>query len=56
MRPTPGPEPIAELQELRLVNRRQDYLRHSLLDYLVLYGRDAERSCAAIRFRNIYPP
>ena len=39
------PEPVTEPQELRLVNRRQDYLRHCLLDYLVLYGRDAERSC-----------
>ena len=56
MRPTPGPEPVAEPQELRLVNRRQDYLRHSLLDDFVLYGRDAERSCAAIRLRNVHPP
>ena len=55
VRPTPGPEPIAKPQELRLVNWRQDNLRHRLLDNLVLYGRDAERSCAAIRLRDVQP-
>ena len=38
-----GPEPIAEPQELRLIDRRQD--RHQCgLDDLVLQCRDAERS------------
>ena len=55
VRPTPGPEPVAEPQELRLVDRRQDYLRHDLLDDLVLDGRDAERSCTAIRLRDVHP-
>ena len=49
-------EPVAEPQEFRLVNRRQDYLRHSLLHDFVFYGRDAERSCAAIRLRDVHPP
>ena len=46
VRPPPGPEPVAEPQELRLIYRRQDGLRHGLLNNLVLYGRDAERSCS----------
>ena len=33
---------------------RAEYSR--LLDDLVLDGRDAERSCAAIRLRYVYPP
>src|ERR1700722_8806325 len=36
-------EPVAETQELRLIDRRQD-CHHCSLDDLVLYGRDAERS------------
>ena len=55
VRPSPGPEPVAEPQELRLVYRRQDGLRHRLLDYLVLDGRDAERSCAAVRLSGCSP-
>ena len=56
MCPTPGPEPVAEPQEFRLLDRRQDCLRHGLLNDLVLYGRDAERSCTAIRLRDVHPP
>src|ERR1700751_1771597 len=45
-------EPVAEAQELRLIDRRQDY-HHRRLDDLVLQGGDAERSLPAIWLRNI---
>src|SRR5271166_5879764 len=47
-------EPIAEAQELRLIDRRQN-CRHRSLDDLVLYGSDAERPLSAIRLRYILP-
>ena len=50
----PGSEPVAEAQELRLVDRRQDH-DHRRLDNLVLDGGDAERPLPAIRLRNIRP-
>ena len=49
-------EPVAEPQELRLANRRQDCLRYGLPDDLVLNGRDAERSCPAVGLGNVHPP
>jgi hypothetical protein len=47
-------ETVAEAQELRLIDRRQD-CHHRRLDDLVLYGSDAERPLSAIRLRNIGP-
>src|SRR5580700_5306561 len=47
-------EPVAEPQELRLIDRRQD-CHHRRLDDLVLQGSDAERPLPAIRLRNISP-
>jgi len=47
-------EPVAEAQELRLIDRRQD-CHHRRLDDLVLQGSDAERPLPAIRLRNISP-
>src|ERR1700721_3775954 len=47
-------EPVAEAQELRLVDRRQD-CRHRSLDDFVLYGSDAERPLSAIRLRYVLP-
>jgi len=47
-------ETVAEAQELRLIDRRQD-CHHRSLDDLVLYGSDAERSLSAIRLRYILP-
>ena len=47
-------EPVAEAQELRLVDRRQDG-NHRRLDDLVLQGSDAERPLSAIRLGNVRP-
>ena len=47
-------ETVAEAQERRLIDRRQD-CHHRSLDDLVLYGRDAERPLSAIRLRYILP-
>ena len=47
-------ETVAEAQELRLIDRRQD-CHHRSLDNLVLYGCDAERSLSAIRLRYVLP-
>src|SRR6202048_2738555 len=47
-------EPVAEPQELRLIDRRQD-CHHRRLDDLVLQGSDAERPLPAIWLRNISP-
>ena len=54
--PAPRPEPIAEPQEFRLVDRRENHLRHCLLDDFVLNGRDAERSCPTVRLGYVDPP
>src|SRR5208337_5131363 len=51
---TPGSEPVAKPQELRLVDRRQDR-HHCRLDDLVLNGGDAERPLSAIRLRYVSP-
>ena len=48
----PGSEPIAEAQELRLVDRRQDR-HHRSLDDLVFQSRDAERPLPAVRLGNV---
>jgi len=47
-------ETVAEAQELRLIDRRQD-CHHRSLDDLVLYGGDAERPLSAIRLRYVLP-
>ena len=47
-------ETVAEFQELRFIDRRQD-CHHRGLDDLVLYGRNAERSLSTIRFRYVLP-
>ena len=47
-------EPVAEPQELRLVDRRQDR-HHCCLDDLIFQSGDAERPLSAIRLRNISP-
>ena len=52
---TPGPEPVAEAEELRLVDRRQDG-HHRGLDDLVLQRRDAERPSPAVRLRYVPSP
>ncbi len=48
----PGPEPIAEPQELRLADRRQKR-HHSRLDDLVFQCGNAERTLPAVRLRNV---
>src|SRR5262252_9344142 len=47
-------ETVAEAQELRLIDRRQN-CHHRSLDNLVLYGSDAERPLSAIRLRYVLP-
>ena len=51
---TPGTEPVAETQKLRLVNRRQEH-DHRHLDDLVLDGRDAERPFFTVGLRDVDP-
>jgi hypothetical protein len=48
----PGSEPVAEAQERRLKDRRQEH-HHRCLDDLVLQGRDAERPLSAIRLGDV---
>ena len=48
---SPRTEPVAEAQELRLVDRRQDR-DHSALDNFVLQSGDAERPLPAIGLRD----
>src|SRR5215469_8313648 len=50
----PGSEPIAEPQELHLVDRREDR-HHRCLDNLVLDCCDAERPLPAICLRYVLP-
>src|SRR6202035_243768 len=47
-------ETVAEAQELRLIDRRQD-CHYRSLDNLVLYGSDAKRPLSAIRLRYVLP-
>src|ERR1700704_4911063 len=47
-------ETVAEAQEFRLIDRRQN-CHHRSLDNLVLHGRDAERTLSAICLWNILP-
>ena len=47
-------ETVAEAQELRLIDRRQD-CHHRSLDDFVLHGGDAKRPLSAIRLWNILP-
>src|SRR6267154_5540600 len=47
-------ETVAEAQELRLIDRRQN-CHHRSLDNLVLYGSDAERPLSAVRLRYVLP-
>ena len=56
VRSAPRSEPVAEAEEGRLVNRRQDDLRHRLLDDFVLQRGNAERSCPAVRLGYLHPP
>ena len=51
----PRSEPIAEAQELRLVDRRQGHDHRRLYDF-ILDGGDAERPLLAVRLRDIHPP
>src|SRR5437763_5698544 len=51
---TSGPEPVAEPQEFRLVDRRKER-HHRCLDDLVLDGGDAERPLFAVRLRYVPP-
>ena len=53
--PPPRSEPVAEAQELRLVDRRQDH-DHRHLDDLVLDGDNAERPFSAVGLRDHHPP
>jgi hypothetical protein len=52
---TPGPEPVAEAEELRLIDRGEDG-HHRGLDDLVLQRRDAERPLSAVRLGYVPPP
>ena len=56
VRATPGSEPIAEPEELRLEYRHKDGLSHRRLDDLVLQCSDAQRSCSPVRLRYLHPP
>ena len=56
MRPAPRPEPIAEPEEFRLVDRRQEGVDNGLLDDLVLQCGHPQRSRASVRLRNVHPP
>ena len=47
-------ETVAEAQELRLIDRRQD-CHHRSLDDFVLHGGDAKRPLSAICLRNVLP-
>ncbi len=47
-------ETVADAQELRLIDRRQN-CHHRSLDNLVLYGSDAERPLSAICLRYVLP-
>ena len=49
----PRSEPVAEPQELRLVDRREDR-NHRGLDDLVFQGRDAERPLFTIRLGYVF--
>ena len=51
---TPGPEPVAEAEELRLIDRGEDG-HHRGLDDLVLQRRDRKRTLAAVFLRNVAP-
>src|SRR5437667_12525139 len=50
----PRTEPVAEAQELRFVDWREDH-DHRRLDDLVLDRGDAERPLLAVRLRNVGP-
>ena len=56
VRPTPRSEPVAEPEELRLVDRHQNRVRHRLLDDLVLQRGDAERSLPPVLLGYVHPP
>ena len=56
MRSAPRSEPVAEPEELRLVDRHQNRVRHRLLDDLVFQRSDAERSFPAVRLGYLHPP
>ena len=49
----PGSEPVAEPQELRLVDRRED-CNHRCLDDFVFQGSNAERPLFAIRLGYVF--
>ena len=51
----PGPEPVAEPQEIFLPDRIQHFYQRAL-DDLVLQRRYAQRALPAVRFGYIHPP
>jgi hypothetical protein len=51
--PAPGSEPVAEPQELRLVDRRED-CDHRCLDDFIFQGSNAERPLFAIRLGYVF--
>ncbi len=55
MRPAPGPKPVREAQEVRLINGVQ-HLDHRPLKELVLQRRDSERPLPPIWLRDVRPP
>ncbi len=55
MRAATGTEPVREAHEVDLVNLIEDR-HHGLLDYLVLYSRDAQRTFRPVGLRYIDSP
>ena len=49
------PEPIAEAEELRFIDRSENRLHNRFLDEFILQGGDAERSYSPIWFRDFNP-
>ena len=56
MRPPPRSEPVAETNELRLVDRREQVVHNRLLDELVFQRGDSQRSFAPVRLGYLHPP
>ena len=56
MRFPSGPEPVAEPEKLRLVNRRQELVHDCLLEDLVLQCGHPKRSCPSVRLGDVHPP
>ena len=56
VRTPPRPEAVAEPEELRLVDRDQNHIRHCPLENLVLQRRNAERSLPSVLLGYVHPP